>query len=292
MRIDDGRLTIAGMKLAAGDAAEVALATQSSIDHRHSSSRAWTLLHDPSPRPGWYNMALDQALLDRAERTGEGFVRLYAWSPWCLSFGRHEPAQRRYDRERIRALGIDTVRRPTGGRAVWHARELTYAVAAPVSWFGGLAMAYRVVHEMLARALGRLGVSATLAPPSTPGPIGAGACFASHAGGEVLAGGRKLVGSAQLRQGSAFLQHGSMLLEDDQRLLAELTLGDTPPRSEITLREAGSRTVTFSDVARAVSDELPAWGGRWDEGIGPDEACALAAPHLMHFKDPDWTWHR
>jgi lipoate-protein ligase A len=237
-------------------------------------------------------MALDQALLDRAERTGEGFVRLYAWSPWCLSFGRHEPALRRYDRERILALGLDTVRRPTGGRAVWHARELTYAVAAPVRWFGGLAAAYRIVHEMLARALGRLGVSATLAPPSPPGTIGAGACFASHAGGEVLVAGRKLVGSAQLQLGSAFLQHGSLLLEDDQRLLAELTLGGAPPRQEVTLLEAGSRTVAFSEVARAVTDELPAWGGRWDEGIGADETRALAAPHVTHFRDPNWTWRR
>jgi lipoate-protein ligase A len=237
-------------------------------------------------------MALDQALLDRAERTGEGFVRLYAWSPWCLSFGRHEPALRRYDRERILALGIDTVRRPTGGRAVWHARELTYAVAAPVCWFGGLSAAYRVVHEMLARALGRLGVSATLAPPSRPGAIGAGACFASHAGGEILVAGRKLVGSAQLRQGPAFLQHGSVLLEDDQRLLAELTSGGAPQGQEVTLREALSRTVTLSEVTRAVSDELPSWGGRWDEGIGPVEAQGLAAPHLTRFRDPDWTWRR
>lgn len=256
------------------------------------NQKQWSLLHDPAPRPGWYNMALDQALLDRAERTGEGFVRLYAWSPWCLSFGRNEPALRRYDRDRILALGIDTVRRPTGGRAVWHARELTYAVAAPVHWFGGLAPAYRIVHEMLARALGRLGVSATLAPPSRPGAIGAGACFASHAGSEVLIGGQKLVGSAQLRQGQAFLQHGSVLLEDDQRLLAELTLGSAPPGLEITLHQAGSRTVAFGDVAQAVSDELPAWGDRWDEGIGPDEAQSLAAPYLTYFRDPDWTWRR
>jgi len=253
---------------------------------------SWSLLPDPAPHPGWYNMALDQALLERAERAGEGFVRLYAWAPWCLSFGRHEPARRRYDRERILALGIDTVRRPTGGRAVWHARELTYAVAAPVSWFGGLDAAYRLVHETLARALGRLGVPATLAPRAAPVAIGTGACFASHTGGEILARGRKLVGSAQLRKGSAFLQHGSVLLEDDQRLLARLTLGGAPPRHEITLQDAGGRTTAFGDVARAVSAELPEWGGTWREGIGPDEAGALAAPHLAQFQDPDWTWRR
>ncbi|MFN2326957.1 MAG: biotin/lipoate A/B protein ligase family protein, partial [Gemmatimonadales bacterium] len=89
------------------------------------------LWRDETPRPGWANMAIDRALLDLAAGEGAVVMRLYRWHPHCLSFGRHEPALRRYDRERIAALGLDTVRRPTGGRAVWHARELTYAVAAP-----------------------------------------------------------------------------------------------------------------------------------------------------------------
>ena len=94
-------------------------------------NREWHLWIDDSPRPGWANMAIDQVLLQRAQHQGESWLRLYQWAPHCLSFGRHEPASRRYDPERIQELGIDTVRRPTGGRAVWHARELTYAVVAP-----------------------------------------------------------------------------------------------------------------------------------------------------------------
>src|SRR3954451_6426058 len=85
----------------------------------------WFLWVDETPRPGWANMAIDEALLDRAEQVGgESWLRLYTWKPHCLSFGRHEPAARRYDVDRVTALGIDTVRRPTGGRAVWHSREL------------------------------------------------------------------------------------------------------------------------------------------------------------------------
>lgn len=253
----------------------------------------WTLLNDPSLHPGWFNMALDQALLDRAERTGDGTVRLYGWRPWCLSFGRHEPALRRYDLARIRDRGIDTVRRPTGGRAVWHARELTYAVAAPVSWFGGLAQAYCLIHETLARALGHLGVVAHLAPRSAPVAVGAGACFASPTGGELVVHGRKLVGSAQLQQGTAFLQHGSILLEDDQRLLGDLTLdGGAPPRGEITLREAGASVSTVQDLAASVSAEFRGWAGEWREDTDPANAEALAAPHAARFRDPDWTWRR
>src|ERR1043166_8422879 len=90
----------------------------------------WSLLVDP-PRPGWANMAVDAALLAPAAAGGAAVVPLYRWEPHCLSFGRHEPALRRYDGELVRTMGLDCVRRPTGGRAVWHARELTHSVAAP-----------------------------------------------------------------------------------------------------------------------------------------------------------------
>ncbi|HKR98600.1 MAG TPA: hypothetical protein VJU79_03700, partial [Candidatus Dormibacteraeota bacterium] len=67
------------------------------------------------PHPGWLNMGIDTALLERA-RDGERWFRLYAWEP-TLSFGRHEPASRRYHRPSIEAAAIPVVRRPTGGRA-------------------------------------------------------------------------------------------------------------------------------------------------------------------------------
>lgn len=252
----------------------------------------WTLITDPAGHPGWWHMALDQALLDRAEQTGEGFVRCYRWAPWCLSFGRHEPALRRYDRARLEAAGIDLVRRPTGGRAVWHARELTYAVAAPLGALGTLAASYRAIHEVLARALGRLGVTATLAPAARPVAPGAGACFASPAGGEVLAGGRKLVGSAQLRQGHALLQHGSLLLDDDQATVAAFTVGSAPQGSETTLAAVTGRSVTFEEAAAAVTGELRAWRGAWTEVAGGPALEAVAATHAARFRDPAWTWCR
>jgi len=250
----------------------------------------WSLYDDPIPRPGWFNMALDLALLDEAERRSEGFVRFYRWQPACLSFGRHEPARRRYDRGLIERRGLDTVRRPTGGRAVWHERELTYSVAAPVERFGTLAESYRVIHQTLATAITRLGATAGLAgPPATPG-VGAGACFASPAGGEVVSQGRKLVGSAQLRQGGTFLQHGSLLLEGDQRVVAEVTLGPAPASGETTLSGAAGRGVSDLEAAVALADAVRVWGGQWrDLDVDPQ---TLAGRHAARFQDPDWTWAR
>jgi lipoate-protein ligase A len=235
-------------------------------------------------------MALDLALLDEAERRGEGFVRLYRWQPACLSFGRHEPARRRYDRGLIERRGLDTVRRPTGGRAVWHEWELTYAVAAPVDRFGTLAESYRVIHQTLAAAITHMGVTAGLAGARpTPG-VGAGACFASPAGGEVVSQGRKLVGSAQLRQGGAFLQHGSLLLEGDQRLVTEVTLGPAPASGETTLSVAAGRGVSDREAALALAEAVRTWGEDWgDLDIDPDK---LAGRHAAQFRDPDWTWTR
>jgi lipoyl(octanoyl) transferase len=252
----------------------------------------WTLLTDPIGHPGWWQMALDQALLDEAARTGEGVVRFYRWRPWAISFGRHESALRRYDRTRVEALGIDTVRRPTGGRAVWHAREFTYAVVAPVVALGGLAQSYQTIHATLAEGIRSLGVSVTLAPPGQPTEPGAGACFSSAAGGEMLCLGRKLGGSAQLRQGDVLLQHGSLLLEDNQRLLRELALRPMPAGTEITLREAAGRIVSFAELATAIAAELGSWGGTWRDDATHIDQERLVAREAPRFRDAAWTWRR
>lgn len=258
----------------------------------HVSRAGWTLFVD-IPRPGWENMAVDAALLDRTLATGEAFLRCYRWEPHCLSFGRHEPALRRYDTARIRALGLSSVRRPTGGRAVWHARELTYAVTAPLSTFGGMREAYAAIHALLAAALGTMGVQALLAPRSslTPG-LGSGPCFATPVGGEVLVRERKVVGSAQLRSGDAFLQHGSLLLADDQGLVGELA-GLTPHPAGAGRAGPLGIEPSFEEAAEAVlaTAESLLEGAVREEGL-PAGIAELATPHAARFRSDAWTWQR
>jgi lipoate-protein ligase A len=242
------------------------------------------------PRPGWHNMAIDSALLDRAEQTGTISLRLYRWEPYCLSFGRHEPALRRYDRGRIESLGLDTVRRPTGGRAVWHARELTYALAAPVERFGGIRQAYQAIHRMLAGALRRMGIAAELATTTAvPGPA-AGACFATPVGGEVLVDGRKVVGSAQLRQGNAFLQHGSLLLADDQDLVRQISHDPAGVRPRPDPVFPLGKPVSFEEAAAAIREEAGALGELTPDPSMGDPSTSLA--HAARFRSPEWTWER
>ncbi len=189
---------------------------------------------DAAGRSGAENMAIDAALLDRANGTGLSFLRLYRFDPPCLSLGRNEPAAR-YDHTEIARRGVDVVRRPTGGRAVWHEHEVTYAVAAPVAAFGSLRHAYHTIHERIAAALRSLGADATL----------------------VLVAGRKLVGSAQVRKGNAFLQHGSILLDGSQEIIAAVSRKPQVASTVTTLARILGRPVTFEEVADAI---VAAWG--------------------------------
>jgi len=164
-------------------------------------------------------MAVDGTLLEEADRAGARILRVYRWDPPCLSFGRNEAAADHYDRAKIAQMGIDVVRRATGGSAVWHEHEVTYAVAAPIADFGSLRAAYCAIHERMAVALRALGANVSVAPThrSAHPPTRPLACFNSAVGGELLVQGRKLVGSAQVRQRRAFLQHGSILLDGSDR---------------------------------------------------------------------------
>jgi lipoyl(octanoyl) transferase len=250
----------------------------------------YTLWSDSLPRAGWLNMAIDRALLERAA-AGEAWLRLYAWSPACLSFGRHEPAARRYDRARIEGLGLDVVRRPTGGRAVWHAGELTYAVAAPATAFGTLREAYGEIHRVIRNALRAFGVPAELAPARSAIRPDAGACFAAPAGGEVIVGDNKLVGSAQLREDGALLQHGSILLADDQAMVARLTSGDPPADRSAPLARLLGRRVRWEEAAEAVtSAAADRWGAPGEHVDDCASVVQQAHGHGARFRSSAWTW--
>ena len=138
------------------------------------------LIVDP-PRPGAWNMAIDDALMASGRR-GDITLRLYRWSPGCLSFGRHQTARNRYDGETAAELGYDVVRRPTGGRSVLHHRELTYSVTAPASW-GSLRDVYLRINRALAAGLRPLATEATVnddRPGTTPRPTCHGCQFDCH----------------------------------------------------------------------------------------------------------------
>lgn len=235
-------------------------------------------------------MALDEALAGRAAQDQEAVLRFYRWGTSTVSLGANERALRSWDRAALEQDGVPVVRRPTGGRAVWHdAEDLTYAYTAPMAALGGLRQTYREVHRRMAAALGRLGLGATLAtPPDALPGLRPGACFEVPVGGEVLVAGRKVIGSAQRRYGSALLQHGAIARADRTRDLERYRTGALPS-------PAGSAGPALPEIEALLAAFLGEWyeyGGRSTPepliSWANDAAQAGAAP----FQDPAWTWRR
>ncbi len=240
-------------------------------------------------------MARDTALLARAARTGETVFSVYSWAKPTLSFGRHQPAAGHYDPQRIQAAAVDVVRRPTGGRAILHNREVTYSVTAPLD-DEPLRAAYKRINDILVDGLARLGVPATIAAPAGRAPVPSRRpCFELPSEGEVIAGGRKLVGSSQWRDESALLQHGSILVEDDQSLLPSLSMDGRGDSDEMiapaTLSEILGRCPDADEVASAMFEAVSSEDSdamRIDE----EEIREDTLRNVPQFASESWTWRR
>ena len=252
----------------------------------------WAFLHTP-PLPGAANMAIDEFLMTRARQSGTGVVRVYSWRYPALSLGRHQTARGAFDRERARAHGIGLVRRLTGGRAVIHHREITYSVTAPVAGGHALRDDYSTINQLLLAALGELGVYADFAqPPRRLSPPASAPCFEIPAHGELMLHGRKLVGSAQLREHGAMLQHGSILVHDDQHRLGDVAVHPVPPTHAATLADALERDVSAEEFARHLRTQVHA---TWDHEVSDLDADAVieaAQPLAARYESDEWTWRR
>jgi lipoate-protein ligase A len=195
--------------------------------------RCWRLILD-GERPGSLNMALDDVLTRACEDGGQPTLRLYAWARPTLSLGRNQELSMAADLHACRRLGVDLVRRPTGGRAVLHENEVTYAVSVPASEpllaLGARAALGRMA-EGIARGLEGLGVEARREFPSGRGhrqtlPPDA-PCFAAVAADELTVKGFKVAAAAQWRLRRALLQHGSIPLSVDPARLMCVTGSST-----------------------------------------------------------------
>ncbi|HVF41167.1 MAG TPA: hypothetical protein VM939_14790 [Gemmatimonadaceae bacterium] len=258
-------------------------------------------------------MARDTALMARARVSGETVFAVYSWTRPTLSIGRNQAARGTYDAAEAARRGIDIVRRPTGGRALLHHREVTYSVTAPVSAEGTLRDTYQRINRILMKGLQSLGVQVDEADPKTyTGRPDERPCFAEPARGELITDGRKLVGSAQWHDDGALLQHGSILIDDDQRLIRDLTLDLSRPgnandvsatstiaiaptavRTEpATLKNALGRSTSVEEVAASLFDAVQTLEDEdamvMDESDIRDAAAAL----VPHYESKLWTWRQ
>jgi len=246
---------------------------------------------------GARNMLRDEAMAHACEIDGIPRLRLYTWTPWTLSLG-HNQSDAGIDRGRILEQGYDLVRRPTGGRAVFHAEELTYAVAMPSNG-AGIHQTYARITGALSRGLELLGASELEFSRSQPdfrehyGNEESASCFSASALNELTWHGRKLLGSAQRRYGGVLLQHGSLLLGDAHLGIIDLLYpgADTSRRAALRGRLA-ERTATLGDILGGTIPPIATIAGEVRRGFAEtfademrpaDDITASHAPSAAHF---------
>ncbi len=229
----------------------------------------WRLLITP-PLDGATNMAIDEAILQAlAAGAGQPTLRLFQWTPPCLSLGYNQHWDE-VDDAACRQLGYTWTRRPTGGKAILHTDEATYSLIIPQEdprIQGGIVESYRILSLGLMKSLEILGVPAVQAAneegSGTPGPNGGGpVCFDTPSRYELTWQGKKLIGSAQLRRKKIVLQHGSLPLHGDlNRIIDALAFSEEErarqkallPRRATTLAQALGRVLPFGTVASAIA---------------------------------------
>jgi lipoate-protein ligase A len=264
----------------------------------------WRLLMD-SPAHGAWNMAVDEALLEAVVR-GESppTLRLYAWTPACLSLGLAQP-HADVDVLRLQARGWDVVRRATGGRAILHVDELTYSVTASPGEprvQGSVLESYQRLAGALVAAVRALGLPVEIEQhgPShgaEKGPV----CFEVPSAYEIVVGGKKLIGSAQARKRHGVLQHGTLPLHGDlTRITQALVFVDEAAREDAAQKLLARATTVESVTGRVIPWETAAQafvgafesqlGIKFERGeLSSGEKARAEELVQKKYAHPDWT---
>ncbi|MBN1991440.1 MAG: lipoate--protein ligase family protein [Anaerolineae bacterium] len=232
----------------------------------------WRLLVT-APLDGATNMAVDEAILYAlAEGQGLPTLRFFQWEPPCLSLG-YNQHWRDVNEATCQRLGYTWTRRPTGGKAILHTDEVTYSLIIPQAdprIQGGIIESYRVLSLGLLCGLEKLGIQAEQAARDEVraqrkairaggGPV----CFDTPSHYEITWGGKKLIGSAQLRRKQIVLQHGTLPLHGNlNRILNALALSDEEyaqqsrllPQRATTLERVLDKTLSFEEVVAALAE--------------------------------------
>lgn len=232
---------------------------------------------------GATNMSADEALLESAASGGGASLRFYTWTEPTLSLGYFQPAADRLADPKL--AGLAWVRRATGGAAIVHHHELTYALAVPPGkeWASAEHWICRF-HHIVQRVLARHGVAARAVVCGEEQKLGPVVCFLHQTPGDLLIGGSKVAGSAQRKQKGALLQHGSVLLHRSAHAPHLPGICDGP----------GAPALEPEALARELTDAFAADTG-WRAAPGAWTAAELArtaAIRAEKYAAPAWNEKR
>ena len=208
---------------------------------------------------GKFNMAFDLHLVSQL-RTNEAILRFYRWKPYCISLGANQPFDS-VNLKKANQAEIDIVKRPTGGRAILHAEELTYSVIHPITSELSPKILYKEINLALKKglvdyhpALQKLRLE-NIQPhfPSFYKETKSSLCFAVTAKSEINFEGKKLVGSAQRKIGNVVLQHGSILCGTFHKKLIEYLVLSVEERDYVK-KEIDNTTTQLETILNSKTD--------------------------------------
>jgi lipoate-protein ligase A len=166
----------------------------------------------------FWNMALDEVMMGEAAKEEAEFpsLRLYRWKPPAVSIGYFQRLDEEVDVEKCRELGIEVVRRATGGGAVFHDAEITYSFITK-EYPASILESYQLVCGAILRGLEGIGIKGQFVPLN-----------------DLVLNGKKFSGNAQTRRNGVMLQHGTILLEVDvDKMFSLLKVPDEKMRGKL-----------------------------------------------------------
>ncbi|MBI1973841.1 lipoate--protein ligase family protein [Candidatus Micrarchaeota archaeon] len=229
------------------------------------------------------NMALDEACSESVAAGGPPTIRFYRWQPSAVSIGFFQSLKDEVNEEACMQAGVDVVRRRTGGGAVYHddGGEVTYSVIAPSSLLpSGLTESYREICGWIVRGLDRLGIRAEFKPIN-----------------DIIAGGKKISGTAQTRRSGIIWQHGTILHDlDVRRMFSFLRVGadKISDKAIASVEERVTRVKNFAPNA-GLEDTYKAMlagfteGKEWKQGAWTPSETARAEELSVFYASPEWV---
>jgi lipoate---protein ligase len=186
------------------------------------------------------NMAIDEAISNAVSKNeSKPTIRFYKWKPGAVSIGYFQNLNDEVDIELCKNMGIDFVRRRTGGGAVFHEAEITYSVIAPESLFPrGITESYREICGWIINALAKLGIAAEFKPIN-----------------DIITNGRKISGNAQTRRNKVLLQHGTILYGLNLEKMFSLLKVPKEKISDKMIQSAKERVTSISDINPAITEK-------------------------------------
>ena len=280
----------------------------------------WRLIKD-SYHTGFMNMAIDEAIMI-AHREGlvPPTIRFYQWSPAAVSLGYFQDLKKEIDVDVCKNLGIDIVRRPTGGKAVLHDKELTYSFIIKENHplvNDSILETYKKISGGIIRGLSYLGITAELVPlreklknSSSGNEIKSkishsdfkSICFSVPSQYEVQVEAKKIVGSAQVRKGEIVLQHGSLLIElEKDKLFSVFNFPSVQIRERLktrfnatSLEEILKRKISFSELSEILPGGFEEeFGVRLTEGKLTEQEEKISKELLENkYSTYEWNYER